>query len=43
MLSGTLLHHWLVGGLSAVSFILVLKLLIGPHLPAGAQKLIGSI
>jgi hypothetical protein len=42
MLSGSLLHHWLVSGLSAVTFILALKML-GPHLPEGLQKLIGSI
>lgn len=42
MLSGSLLHHWLVTGLSAVTFILALKML-GPHLPEGLQKLVGSI
>jgi hypothetical protein len=42
MISGSILHHWLVTGLSAASFLLVLKML-GPHLPDGLQKLIGSI
>ena len=43
MLSGSVIHHFLVTGLSAVVFILLLKSLIGPHLPAGGQKLIASI
>jgi hypothetical protein len=42
MISGSLLHHWLVTGLSAVTFILALKM-AGPHLPDGLQKLIGTI
>lgn len=41
-LHGSLLHHWLVTGIAAVTFILALKML-APHLPEGAQKLIGSI
>jgi hypothetical protein len=43
MLSGSAIHHFLVTGLSAVVFILLLKSLIGPHLPAGGQKLIAAI
>jgi hypothetical protein len=42
MISGSLLHHWLFTGLSAVTFIIALKLL-GPHLPDGLQKLVGMI
>lgn len=42
MISGSLLHHWLVTGLSAATFILALKML-APHLPDGLQKLIGSL
>jgi hypothetical protein len=42
MLSGSLLHHWLVTGLSAATFIWALKML-APHLPEGLQKLIGAI
>lgn len=42
MISGSLLHHWLVTGVAAASFILVLKM-IAPHLPEGAQKLIAAI
>lgn len=42
MISGSLIHHFLVTGVSAVLFILLLKWL-APHLPAGAQKMIGAI
>lgn len=42
MLKGSLLHHWLVTGLSAVTFILVLKML-GPHLPEGLAKLVATV
>jgi hypothetical protein len=42
MLKGSLLHHWLVTGFAAVTFILVLKAL-GPHLPEGLAKLVASI
>ena len=43
MLFGTVLHHWLATGLAAVSFILFLKAIVGPHLPAGAKKLVLSV
>lgn len=42
MISGSLIHHWLVTGFAAVTFILALKM-IGPHLPDGLQKLVASI
>lgn len=42
MLSGSAIHHFLSVGLTAVAFILLLKLVAG-HLPAGAQKLIAAI
>ncbi len=41
MLKGSLLHHWLVTGISAFTFFLALKML-APHLPEGLQKLIAS-
>ncbi len=43
MLSASLLHHFLATGASAVLFILLLKMLIDPHLPPGAQKLIATV
>jgi hypothetical protein len=43
MLFGYSLHSFVVTGLAAAAFILLLKGLVAPHLPAGAQKLIGSI
>lgn len=43
MLVGTAIHHWLLTGLAAVTFILCLKSVVGPHLPEGAQRLILSI
>jgi hypothetical protein len=43
MLFGYSLHSFIVTGLAAVVFILLLKGLVAPHLPAGAQKLIGSV
>lgn len=43
MLSGSAIHHFVVTGLAAVVFILLLKTLVGPHLPAGGQKLIAAI
>lgn len=42
MLSGSVIHHFLVTGLSAFVFLLLLKSLVAPHLPAGAQKLIAA-
>lgn len=42
MLSGSVIHHFLVTGLSAMVFIILMKVLVAPHLPAGAQKLILS-
>lgn len=43
MLSGALINRFLTIGITAVVFILVLKMLIGPHLPAGGQKLVAAI
>jgi hypothetical protein len=43
MLSGSFLHDFLKTGLIAVAFILLLKTFVGPHLPAGGQKLVGAI
>jgi hypothetical protein len=42
-LNGSVLHHWLMTGIAAASFIWFLKVIVGPKAPAGAQKLIGSI
>lgn len=43
MLFGFSLHTFVANGLAAVLFILLLKGLVAPHLPAGAQKLIGTV
>jgi hypothetical protein len=43
MLFGYTLHSFLATGLAAMVFILLVKGLVAPHLPAGAQKLIGSV
>jgi hypothetical protein len=43
MLTGSFVHDFLKTGLIAVAFILILKTWIGPHLPAGGQKLVGAI
>ncbi len=43
MLSGSLIHHFVMTGLTAVAFILLLKTFVGPHLPAGGQKLVAAI
>jgi hypothetical protein len=39
---GGVIHHFLVTGLSAMVFLILMKTVIAPHLPAGAQKLILS-
>jgi type IV secretory pathway VirB3-like protein len=42
MLFGFSLHTFVVNGLAAMVFILLMKGLVAPHLPAGAQKLIAA-
>jgi hypothetical protein len=42
MLTGSVIHHFLVTGLSAFVFFLLLKAVVAPHLPAGAQTLIAK-
>lgn len=43
MLSGAAIQKFLATGITAVVFILLLKTVAGPHLPAGAQKLVSAI
>lgn len=40
---GFTLRSFIATGLAAALFIIALKGLVAPHLPAGAQKLIGTI
>jgi type IV secretory pathway VirB3-like protein len=42
MLFGFSLHTFVINGLAAMVFILLMKGLVAPHLPAGAQKLIAA-
>lgn len=42
MLGGSVIHHFLVTGFSALVFLILLKTVVAPHLPAGAQKLIAA-
>lgn len=43
MLFGYTIHSFIATGLAAMLFILLVKGVIAPHLPAGAQKLIGTV
>lgn len=43
VLYGVTLRNFIVNGLSAIAFILLMKGLVAPRLPAGGQKLLAAV
>ncbi len=43
MLTGAAIHHWVLTGLAAVTFILFIKAVVAPALPKGFQTLVAAI